>query len=136
MYSLEYLETQKLIWVKRSMETGNCLGWSKFLPGNFRANYTWKHNFASVPEGGDGECEPSRETQKSLRTSRTQRRGKMAPKRKKKEGAPPSDPDGIFAGLVVFLVESGVQPRRLQVSVSPPPPPPSSAGHENLHLLM
>ncbi|XP_030447849.1 DNA polymerase lambda isoform X1 [Syzygium oleosum] len=39
----------------------------------------------------------------------------MAPKRKKKEGTPPSDPDGIFAGMVVFLVESGVQPRRLQI---------------------
>ncbi|KAL3751012.1 hypothetical protein ACJRO7_011915 [Eucalyptus globulus] len=41
----------------------------------------------------------------------------MAPKRKKREGTPPSDPDGMFSGMVVFLVESGVQPRRLQVSV-------------------
>lgn len=39
----------------------------------------------------------------------------MAPKRKKREGTPPSDPDGMFSGMVVFLVESGVQPRRLQI---------------------
>ncbi|XP_030552040.1 DNA polymerase lambda isoform X2 [Rhodamnia argentea] len=39
----------------------------------------------------------------------------MAPKRKKEEETPPSDPNGIFSGMVVFLVESGVQPRRLQI---------------------
>lgn len=37
----------------------------------------------------------------------------MAPK---KDKSPPSDPDGIFSGMVVFLIETGVQPRRLQVS--------------------
>ncbi|GMP82927.1 hypothetical protein CsSME_00037029 [Camellia sinensis var. sinensis] len=37
----------------------------------------------------------------------------MAPKATKKRSAP-SDPDGMFAGMVVFLVEIGVQPRRLQ----------------------
>lgn len=38
----------------------------------------------------------------------------MAPKATKKRSAP-SDPDGMFAGIVVFLVEIGVQPRRLQI---------------------
>ncbi|GMP82925.1 hypothetical protein CsSME_00037029 [Camellia sinensis var. sinensis] len=38
----------------------------------------------------------------------------MAPKATKKRSAP-SDPDGMFAGMVVFLVEIGVQPRRLQI---------------------
>lgn len=37
----------------------------------------------------------------------------MAPKKK----SPPSDPEGIFAGMVVFLVENGVQTRRLQVGL-------------------
>lgn len=36
----------------------------------------------------------------------------MAPKRKK---SPSIDPQGIFSGMVVFLVETGVQSRRLQV---------------------
>jgi len=50
---------------------------------------------------------------------------KMAPKsetpskRRKKEGSqtPPSDSDanGMFSGMFVFLVDAGVQPRRLQV---------------------
>lgn len=34
----------------------------------------------------------------------------MAPKK-----APPSDPNGIFSGITVFLVEAGVQARRFQV---------------------
>lgn len=38
----------------------------------------------------------------------------MAPKATKKRSAP-SDPDGMFAGMVVFLVEIEVQPRRLQI---------------------
>ncbi|KAI7999097.1 DNA polymerase lambda [Camellia lanceoleosa] len=38
----------------------------------------------------------------------------MAPKATKKRSAP-SDPDGMFAGMAVFLVEIGVQPRRLQI---------------------
>ncbi|KAK2985332.1 hypothetical protein RJ640_029476 [Escallonia rubra] len=38
----------------------------------------------------------------------------MAPKATKKRSLP-SDPHGIFAGMVVFLVESGVQSRRLQI---------------------
>lgn len=38
----------------------------------------------------------------------------MAPKAKKSR-APASDPNGMFAGMVVFLVEYGVQTRRLQV---------------------
>lgn len=38
----------------------------------------------------------------------------MAPKPKKNE-SPPHDPHGIFAGMVVFLVQHGVQPRRLQI---------------------
>ncbi|XAR65021.1 DNA-directed DNA polymerase [Bertholletia excelsa] len=38
----------------------------------------------------------------------------MAPKTTKRR-PPPSDPEGIFAGMVVFLVENGVQPRRLQI---------------------
>ncbi|XP_058192903.1 DNA polymerase lambda isoform X5 [Rhododendron vialii] len=38
----------------------------------------------------------------------------MAPKRTKKQ-SPPSDPDGMFAGMAVFLAETGVQPRRLQI---------------------
>ncbi|KAF5940138.1 hypothetical protein HYC85_021305 [Camellia sinensis] len=38
----------------------------------------------------------------------------MAPKATKKRSAP-SDPDGMFAGMDVFLVEIGVQPRRLQI---------------------
>ncbi|KAJ6898899.1 DNA polymerase lambda isoform X2 [Populus alba x Populus x berolinensis] len=36
----------------------------------------------------------------------------MAPKRKK---SPSIDPQGIFSGMVVFLVETGVQSRRLQI---------------------
>ncbi|KAJ8569846.1 hypothetical protein K7X08_006423 [Anisodus acutangulus] len=36
----------------------------------------------------------------------------MAPK---KDKSPPSDPDGIFSGMVVFLIETGVQSRRLQI---------------------
>ncbi|CAK9182496.1 unnamed protein product [Ilex paraguariensis] len=40
----------------------------------------------------------------------------MAPKRAtKRNEPPPSDPQGIFAGMVVFLVEHGVQTRRLQI---------------------
>ncbi|XP_050371844.1 DNA polymerase lambda-like [Argentina anserina] len=40
----------------------------------------------------------------------------MAPKRAtQSESPPPSDPHGIFAGMVVFLVEDGVQNRRLQI---------------------
>ncbi|KAM7464593.1 hypothetical protein LguiA_032714 [Lonicera macranthoides] len=38
----------------------------------------------------------------------------MAPKASKKK-SPPSDPEGIFAGMVVFLVENCVQSRRLQI---------------------
>ncbi|GLT86393.1 hypothetical protein SLE2022_045350 [Rubroshorea leprosula] len=38
----------------------------------------------------------------------------MAPKRSKNK-APPSDPDGMFAAMVVFFVETGVQARRLQI---------------------
>ncbi|XP_017971942.1 PREDICTED: DNA polymerase beta isoform X1 [Theobroma cacao] len=38
----------------------------------------------------------------------------MAPKRTRNK-APSSDPHGIFAGLVVFLIENGVQSRRLQI---------------------
>ncbi|XP_041015457.1 DNA polymerase lambda isoform X1 [Juglans microcarpa x Juglans regia] len=38
----------------------------------------------------------------------------MAPKPTKNR-TPPSDPNGMFAGLVVFLVENGVQARRLQI---------------------
>lgn len=45
------------------------------------------------------------------------REDSMAPKPTKNR-APPSDPNGMFAGLVVFLVENGVQARRLQVSQS------------------
>ncbi|KAJ4838618.1 hypothetical protein Tsubulata_019381 [Turnera subulata] len=37
----------------------------------------------------------------------------MAPKRTKSK-TPSPDPNGIFSGMVVFLVETGVQPRRLQ----------------------
>ncbi|XP_031399752.1 DNA polymerase lambda isoform X1 [Punica granatum] len=39
----------------------------------------------------------------------------MAPKRKKPDPAPSSEPDGMFSGMSVFLVENGVQPRRLQI---------------------
>ncbi|KAM3706490.1 hypothetical protein ACJW31_03G155400 [Castanea mollissima] len=38
----------------------------------------------------------------------------MAPKTTKNKSTP-QDPDGIFAGMVVFLVQHGVQPRRLQI---------------------
>ncbi|KAL4639199.1 hypothetical protein ACB092_03G200200 [Castanea dentata] len=38
----------------------------------------------------------------------------MAPKTTKNKSTP-QDPDGIFAGMVVFLVQPGVQPRRLQI---------------------
>ncbi|XP_042049018.1 DNA polymerase lambda-like isoform X1 [Salvia splendens] len=38
----------------------------------------------------------------------------MAPKAKKKS-SPPSDPNGIFSGITVFLIETGVQARRLQI---------------------
>ncbi|XP_021293429.1 DNA polymerase lambda isoform X2 [Herrania umbratica] len=38
----------------------------------------------------------------------------MAPKRTRNK-APSSDPHGIFAGMVVFLIENGVQSRRLQI---------------------
>lgn len=38
----------------------------------------------------------------------------MAPKAKKSR-APTSDPNGMFAGMVVFLVEYGVQTRRLEI---------------------
>ncbi|KAL6571763.1 hypothetical protein OROHE_002632 [Orobanche hederae] len=37
----------------------------------------------------------------------------MAPKVKNR--SPPSDPNGMFSGLRVFLVETAVQPRRLQI---------------------
>ncbi|KAL3368301.1 hypothetical protein AABB24_009270 [Solanum stoloniferum] len=36
----------------------------------------------------------------------------MAPK---KDKSPPSDPNGIFCSMVVFLIEAGVQSRRLQI---------------------
>ncbi|XP_009624758.1 DNA polymerase lambda isoform X2 [Nicotiana tomentosiformis] len=36
----------------------------------------------------------------------------MAPK---KDKSPLSDPDGMFSGMVVFLIETGVQSRRLQI---------------------
>ncbi|KAK8567702.1 hypothetical protein V6N12_006279 [Hibiscus sabdariffa] len=39
---------------------------------------------------------------------------KMAPKRTKKT-APPPDPQGIFSGMTVFLIESGVQSLRLKI---------------------
>ncbi|KAK1268341.1 hypothetical protein QJS04_geneDACA006827 [Acorus gramineus] len=35
--------------------------------------------------------------------------------KKKKREASPSDPEGMFRGMFVFLVEIGVQPRRLQI---------------------
>lgn len=38
----------------------------------------------------------------------------MAPKASKKR-SPPSDPNGIFSGMVVFLVDSDVQRRRLEI---------------------
>ncbi|XP_030959252.1 DNA polymerase lambda-like [Quercus lobata] len=38
----------------------------------------------------------------------------MAPKTPKNKSTP-QDPDGILAGMVVFLVQNGVQPRRLQI---------------------
>ena len=38
----------------------------------------------------------------------------MPPKTTKNKSTP-QDPDGIFAGMAVFLVQHGVQPRRLQV---------------------
>ncbi|KAM0961832.1 hypothetical protein ACFX2I_021039 [Malus domestica] len=38
----------------------------------------------------------------------------MAPKATRNQ-SPPSDPQGMFAGMVVFLVENGVQSRRLQI---------------------
>ncbi|XWS68945.1 hypothetical protein CRYUN_Cryun04dG0136900 [Craigia yunnanensis] len=38
----------------------------------------------------------------------------MAPKRTKNK-APSADPQGMFAGMVVFLIENGVQSRRLQI---------------------
>lgn len=38
----------------------------------------------------------------------------MAPKRRKTQHLS-EDPHGMFAGMVVFLVEKGVQARRLQV---------------------
>ncbi|KAK4598221.1 hypothetical protein RGQ29_015624 [Quercus rubra] len=38
----------------------------------------------------------------------------MAPKTTKNKSTP-QDPDGIFAGMAVFLVQHGVQPRRLQI---------------------
>ncbi|KAH6809551.1 DNA polymerase lambda [Perilla frutescens var. frutescens] len=37
----------------------------------------------------------------------------MAPKPKQK--SPPSDPNGIFSAITVFLVETGIQARRLQI---------------------
>ncbi|GFP96163.1 DNA polymerase lambda [Phtheirospermum japonicum] len=37
----------------------------------------------------------------------------MAPKPKKK--SPPSDPNGMFSGMVVFFIEAGIQARRLQI---------------------
>ncbi|CAA0834745.1 DNA polymerase lambda (POLL [Striga hermonthica] len=37
----------------------------------------------------------------------------MAPKARKK--SPPSDPDGMFSGMVVFLIETAIQARRLQI---------------------
>ncbi|XP_027153453.1 DNA polymerase lambda isoform X1 [Coffea eugenioides] len=36
-------------------------------------------------------------------------------KTKKKAKSPPSDPQGMFSGMVVHLIESGVQARRLQI---------------------
>ncbi|KAM3303994.1 DNA polymerase lambda isoform X1 [Capsicum chacoense] len=36
----------------------------------------------------------------------------MAPK---KDKSPPSDPNGIFSGMIVFLIDTGVQSRRLQI---------------------
>ncbi|KAF8407955.1 hypothetical protein HHK36_007095 [Tetracentron sinense] len=39
----------------------------------------------------------------------------MAPKATKKDLAPSSDTPGMFDGMVVFLVENGVQKRRLQI---------------------
>ncbi|GMH20707.1 hypothetical protein Nepgr_022548 [Nepenthes gracilis] len=33
----------------------------------------------------------------------------------KKKEDPPRDPDGMLSGMVVFLVDSGVQARRLQI---------------------
>ncbi|GER32315.1 DNA polymerase lambda family protein [Striga asiatica] len=37
----------------------------------------------------------------------------MAPKARKK--SPPSDPNGMFSGMVVFLIETAIQARRLQI---------------------
>ncbi|RRT77467.1 hypothetical protein B296_00028530 [Ensete ventricosum] len=41
----------------------------------------------------------------------------MAPRRgaQKRQRSPTPDPDGMFQGMVVFMVPKGVQPRRLQV---------------------
>lgn len=39
----------------------------------------------------------------------------MAPKRTKRK-SPAPDPQGMFAGMTVFLIEHGVQSLRLQVS--------------------
>lgn len=38
----------------------------------------------------------------------------MAPNRTERKG-PATDPDGMFAGMVVFFVETGIQSRRLQI---------------------
>lgn len=40
----------------------------------------------------------------------------MAPKATAKNKTPSRDPNGMFSGMVVFLVENGVQSRRLQVA--------------------
>ncbi|RZS07009.1 hypothetical protein BHM03_00037772 [Ensete ventricosum] len=47
----------------------------------------------------------------------------MAPRRgaQKRQRSPTPDPDGMFQGMVVFMVPKGVQPRRLQVCIPPPP---------------
>ncbi|XP_057528832.1 DNA polymerase lambda isoform X2 [Amaranthus tricolor] len=39
----------------------------------------------------------------------------MAPKKEETSQSPPSVSDGMFSGMFVFLVDSGVQPRRLQI---------------------
>lgn len=46
----------------------------------------------------------------------------MAPRRgsQNRQRSPTPDPDGMFQGMVVFLVPKGVQPRRLQVWIPPP----------------
>ncbi|KAL4556416.1 hypothetical protein LXL04_039067 [Taraxacum kok-saghyz] len=49
-----------------------------------------------------------------IQSKREQSNTNMAPKSSKNR-SPPSDPDGIFSGMVVFLVDTDVQRRRLEI---------------------